>query len=954
MLSEEFSKTRLFTQRGWGAVLTALLLFVAPPALDAQTGTGVIEGAVVDESKSALPGVTVTLTGVALQVRSRVVVTDSDGTYRFPPLPPGSYDVDYELTGFQSVKRQDVRLNIGFVARLNVEMKVGTLEETITITGQSPVVDVKTTSAQTNFTQEMLETAPVARTMWQVFAMTPGVRVTSSPDVGGNTVGNQQSYGAYGVGGQNTPMVEGMNTREGTDSAGFFYDYSSFEEVQIKALGNGAEVATPGTNFVGIVKSGGNTFSGRYYAAGSNSSMEGDNLDDDLRANGVGQGDGLNYFYDLSGDLGGRILRDKLWFYGSLVRQQRETTKAGYSRTAGSDGRYGTADDEPGVNKAIVTNQSLKLSYQPRPNLKVIAYGQRNVKNEPERDGSRTRPLENTYVYTFIPVVWKGEVQGTPTSKLLFNVIAGNVYYWANRPAQPGVNRADNPSRTDIATGMLLGPPIVQSFRLREHYQSSGGLSFFASGGHELRVGYNVDLENLEFDRRSHEGGSYLLRFDNGRPLQITTYNFPIPGEGNKMDNYGVFIQDTWTVSPRLTLNLGLRAERYHSYVEAGSKPAGQFSQAVTFPAVDILTWDAIAPRLGVAFDATGDGKTVLKATYGRYNHNPGVDFSEQYNRNGQTTTTYRWTDRNGNNNYDAGEVNLDLNGPDFISTAGASTTPLNPNLEQPVTTEFSASLEREVASNFSMKMTYVDKAQSGLFAPLNVLRPYSAYDIPLTRRDPGPDGVAGTPDDGGDVTFYDYNPAYRGAAFVSNMPSNAPEGRGDRYRSIEFTAIKRRSSNFDVMASFGATKNRRHLTTHAASPNDETFPLDTTWNWQTKVTAGYEAPFGINLGAYYQGLSGTPQQRTYVFRSVPQSGTVTLAMEEFGATVLPTLHTVNLRVSKPLSIQRYRLQLQADMYNLLNVNTVTGRTVASGPSYGQITAFMPARVLQFGASVSF
>ena len=953
MIGEAYS-TWLFTPQRWRAVLAALLVFVGTTVLAAQTGTGVIEGLVVDESQSALPGVTVTLAGAALQVRSRIVVTDSAGTYRFPLLPPGSYDVNYELGGFQSVKRQDVRLNVGFVARLNVEMKVGTLEESITIIGQSPVVDVKTTSGQTNFTQAMLETAPVARTMWQVFAMTPGVRVTSAPDVGGNTVGNQQSYAAYGVGGQNTPMVEGMNTREGSDSAGFFYDYSSFEEVQIKALGNGAEVATPGTNFVGIVKSGGNTFSGRYYFAGSNSSMEGNNLDDELRANGVGQGDGLNYFYDLSGDLGGRILRDKLWFYGSLVRQQRETMKAGYSRTAGTDGIYATADDEPGVNKAIVTNQSLKLSYQPKPNLKVIAYGQRNVKNEPERDGSRTRPLENTYVYTFIPIVWKGEVQGTPTNKLLFNVIAGNVYYWANRPAQPGVNRAGNPSRTDIATGMLLGPPIVQSFRLREHYQSTGSVSYFAGGGHEWRVGYNVDLENLEFDRRAHEGGSYLLQFDNGRPLQITTYNFPIPGEGNKMDNYGVFIQDSWTVSPRLTLNMGLRAERYYSYVAAGNKPAGQFSPAVTFPAVDIMTWDALAPRLGVAFDLSGDGKTLLKGTFGRYNHNPGVDFSEQYNLNGQTTTTYRWTDNNRNNNYDAGEVNLDRNGPDFISTAGAATTPLNPDLGQPVTTEFSLSTEREVASNFSMKITYVDKAQSGLFAPLNVRRPYSAYNVPLTRRDPGPDGVAGTTDDGGDVTFYDYDPAFRGAAFVSNMPSNAADGRGDRYRSIEVTAVKRRSSGFDVMASFGATKNRRHLSTHAASPNDERFPLDSTWSWQTKITAGYEAPLGINLGAYYQGLSGTPLQRTYLYRSVPQSGTVTLRMEEFGATALPSLHTINLRVSKQLSIQRYRLQLQADMYNLLNVNTVTGLTVASGPSYGQVTAFMPPRVLQFGASVSF
>ena len=292
---------------GWSRATAGMFLALALVAsiASAQSGTGVIEGAITDESRAALPGVTVTVKSPALQGGERVAVSDPSGLYRFPTLPPGVYEMTFDLPGFQTVQHQDVRLNIGFVARINAEMKIGTLEETITITGQSPVVDVRTTSGQTNFTQEMLETAPVSRTMWQVFAMTPGVRVTSSPDVGGNTVGNQQGYAAYGVSGQNTPMVEGINTREGSDSAGFFYDYASFEEVQIKALGNSAEVATPGTNFVGIVKSGGDTFHGRYYAAGSNTAMEGANLDDDLRANGVTQGDGLNYFYDVSGDLGG-------------------------------------------------------------------------------------------------------------------------------------------------------------------------------------------------------------------------------------------------------------------------------------------------------------------------------------------------------------------------------------------------------------------------------------------------------------------------------------------------------------------------------------------------------------------------------------------------------------------------------------------------------------------------
>ena len=244
-------------------LLAVASLTLAGSTVGAQTlGSGAIQGAISDESGAPMPGVTVSASGPALQVPQLTVVSGPDGSYRFPTLPVGTYTITYELSGFNKVVRQDQRLNAGFVATINVVMNVGALEESVTVVGDSPVVDIKTTAGQTNVTTEMLQNTPVTRTWNNILAMAAGVRV-NAPDVGGSSTGDAPNYSAYGVGGQNTPMIEGLNTRENNSAAGFYYDFAAFEEVQVKALGNGADVGTPGTNFVGIVKSGGNQFHGQ-------------------------------------------------------------------------------------------------------------------------------------------------------------------------------------------------------------------------------------------------------------------------------------------------------------------------------------------------------------------------------------------------------------------------------------------------------------------------------------------------------------------------------------------------------------------------------------------------------------------------------------------------------------------------------------------------------------------
>ncbi len=935
-----------------------VLVVLAVSAVNGQSlGAGAIEGTIVDDSGAALPGVTVTADGPALQVPQVLVVSGLSGSYRFPTLPAGVYLLRYSLRGFQTVVRQDLRLTGGFVATINIEMKIGTIEEALTVVGQSPVVDVRTTSGQTNLTQEMLDTAPVTRTMWNVLAMAPGMRVAQ--DVGGSTTGVQQAYSNYGVSGQTTPMLEGINTREGANSAGFFYDYGSMAEVQIKSLGSGAEVATPGTNWLGIVKSGGNEFHGRYVAAGQTDKLQSNNLDDDLRARGVTEGDKQLHYYDLSADIGGRIIRDKLWFYGSLLRQANMKTRLGYSKAPGPDNRFGTPDDEQGFNPMLITNESLKMSYQPTPKNRLIGFIAHNVKYESESEGSRFRPFPSTQDYDFNPTAWKGELQSTPTKNLLINVLGGYVWYGANRRGQPkfNIDVPGNPSRRDIATGMFDGPHEAIWNRWRKHWTSTGSATLFSGGmlgdSHSLKVGYSVDLEHLGIDRQNKPSGNYQLTFDNGAPLQITTYNLPVNGSGTRMDNYGVYVQDTWTIGSRLTLNLGLRAERYHNFVDSVTKPQGTFGTSGTFPYINVVTWDHVVPRVGAAFDVTGDAKTVLKGTYGLYTFNPSVDFADPYNQNSLESTVYRWRDLNGNRDYDTGEVNLSTSGPDFVSRTGASNVRLSPDLQQPVTKEISAQLEREVLPNVSLKAVYVHKTIKNLYATVNTLRPYEAYDVALNRQDPGPDGVIGTADDGGFLTLFDYNPVYRGAAFVGNAPANRSIDP-DRYQTMEVTANVRRTRNLDLLASIATTKNRRSLITVPQSPNDEIFPLDETWTWTAKMTASYSAPHAIQLSAYYTGLSGAPRQRTYVFRNMPQSSTVTIRVAPYGESSLPSQHIVNFRVGRRFTIKNFRLDANAELFNALNVNTIVGMNDASGPSYDAVTGIIPPRIVRLGATLSF
>jgi hypothetical protein len=375
--------------------------------------------------------------------------------------------------------------------------------------------------------------------------------------------------------------------------------------------------------------------------------------------------------------------------------------------------------------------------------------------------------------------------------------------------------------------------------------------------------------------------------------------------------------------------------------------------------------WNMLAPRAAVAWDVTGTGRTVVKATYGMF-HNElewqATQFSALYNPVTATATTYRWRDLNGNNDYDQGEADLSLNGPDFLSIAGGTTGKmLTDAFYVPVTHEATASIERELMPNMAGRILYVYKRVNGSYSTVNTGRPYDAYNIPLTRRDPGPDGVVNSADDGPLVTVYDYDAAYRSAAFVVNERVNAPAP--DIAQTIEALVTKRMTNRWSLTGAFGATKQHRWLTGYITNPNENYYPLDETWSNIFRLNGSYTLPWDISLGGTLAVKTGVVGQRTVIYRAADPLGgpplrqqtTVTLRAEPYGDSHGPLQRYLDFRLGKTFSLgQKRGLLVSADVLNALNSNMSEQISYISGPQYGQVTLIPPPRVLRFGVQFDF
>jgi hypothetical protein len=963
------------TGRHWlVAGTTACILFLCIGAAFAQSvSSGAIQGTVKDDSNAVLPGVTMTLTSPSLQVPQIVQVSDASGGYKFVDLPAGTYALKAELPGFATIVRDGLRLTVGFIASVDFVLKVGAMQETVTVSGQTPVVDVTSTSASVAFTKETLEAVPRGRDLQNIIAMAPGV-TPETPDVGGSTMANRQDISSYGVAAQPKLQVEGMNIAMGADmNTPIYFNDNTLEEVQIKTSGNDAEVSTPGISMVAILKSGGNTFHGSFAAASESPNLQSSNLNASLKAQGLSDTQPLKSFYDVAGDLGGRIIRDKLWFYGAASRQAKKQGLVGFVADAGPDGAYLTGDEPIAYFGTSLTQYSAKLSYQISKNNRLVYAWQRGTKAQPQNGAGRFVPLESTRDYKNPTAIQKAELQSAINPRVLLNLIGGFAGYITDYDAGRSYARADAPPRRDLDTGLRTGSHPLHQNKTRDRYQTEDSVTFFPvrsfMGHHELKTGIMIYLDRSSDGYKDNLACNCVLITDtiNGipeTPSQIQIYNTPVTPADHE-DTYAWYLKDSWRPTGSLTFNLGLRWERQHSYLPAqsydGARDFPEVFPAGAFSKIDVQTFNRVVPRLGMAWDL--GHQMVIKATFGEYNYILGDTYADVFNRNATANATFRWHDLNDDRLWQRGESNLSLAGgnPDFVSITSASNRVLNPDLKQPRTWETTASFERELAPSLAFRSMYVYRRLGDYLSNINTLRPYDAFNIPITRRDPGPDGVLGTGDDAGSVTLFDYDRAFSGAAFVNSKTVN--NTNSDTFHSIEFTLTKRSSSRWMAQASYFVVKNRDWVVGVFQSPNDEFFPVDETWSWAGNATASYRIPGDVMVSAFLQSRSGIKGQRTYQFREVdPDGGTrisqsknITLRLERAGARQLDAMNILNLRASKTFSLGgARRIGVDFDLFNALNAATPLSASFASGPTFGYVTDVVAARIARVGARFLF
>jgi hypothetical protein len=949
-----------------------------------QVRTGSIIGTITDATGGALPGVTVTVSGPALQGPHVAGVSNAQGEYQAVELPPGIFAVRYELAGFQTLVREEIRLTAGFTARVDVSLRVASLEESITVSGQSPLVDVANTRGGGTVTRDVLEGLPTSRNYYDTMLLVPGAQIQGPPqtaEVGFRAV--VAGHKTYGQSGNTSNSLDGIEMLSNEAP-----DFSSVDEVDVKTYGNTAEAGASGAVIQLIVQSGGNKFHGRYTEQVIHRRLSSNNVDDALRQQGINDGDRMNYHYDFTGDLGGFIVRDKLWFYGALRDERNERTAVGYIHERGPDNLHGTADDVAGFLPGRNKNKTIKVTYAYTPNHKLIGLFARNPFEEDYALADRFRASDGTVKLNQTGAHGKFEYQGTFGEKLFFSTLVGSggytAQYWLVDSAIGVPNRWNR--NTNINTGAMWDRSTFA--RTRRRHQISGNLSWFPerslAGNHSIQAGYRAWPGTRRLVAPSPESASgdpigdplattYRLVYDvvggvPNRPVELWVKNYPYDGKEH-VNEFAVFVADTWRPSRRATVNLGLRWERTTTSIPEQTKPQGPFGNAGTFPKIATGSWTALAPRVGVAYDLSGDGKTVLKGSYSLYNTQWPDSFAGDYNTNQEIQYRYRWSDPNGNNDYDPGEVNLNVNSADFIQLTGSSNNLLNPDLQWPRTHELSASFERELPGQMSVRGLYVYKREVDNYANTNILRPYDVWNRSFTRRDPGPDGLLNTGDDAGLVTIYDYDPAFRGAAFQQNMRVNSD--LSNTYGNYEVTLTRRKSGRWYAFTSFLATKNHRYLTLVPQGPNDELFNLDDTWELSYRASGGYDFPYGINASLLYAAYNGLPGQRTYVFRAAdpsggpafPSSTTLTIRTEPFGDRKGPARHVLNIRSSRQFNLGgTKRLSVNVDVLNLINANTPWGSasgsgpgiTWASGPTFGYAIRIMNPRLARFGVAFAF
>jgi len=966
-----------------------LILLLAIPALS-QTQTGSITGRAVDNSAALIPGVEVTITSPAMIGGARSAPTDELGSYRFTLLPPGTYRVSFALPGFRTLNIDDVVVPAGVTMTINGTMAVASVAEEVTVTSQAPTIDLEKAAVDINISQATLDNLPYGKAIRGLSQMIPGI-YTPYYDVGGNTLAGATTVSGrtYGRTGNELMQFEGAVANDT-----LFGDFGTYSEIQYSAAAKGAESPNTGVSVSFTIKSGGNDFHGSLYGSYQPGRFQSNNVDQKLLNKGYLPGSNkYTHYDDWAYEIGGPIIKNKFTFYTAFSHNYAGQFIPGFlSEKNHQQVEFFTRLDTP----------TLKLTYQLTNAQKFEFTEQIGRKWQPYRGANVYVPLEatqNQKSWGAIGPVLKWIDIISPRMTLDASINRAG-YWWPDVPWTRDVRRTDGTTsgnsgefqvtyRRPIRWGWNSTWSWFRDIGGKNNEIKSGvnghwSKSFTETAGYpdSYQQVYRYRSLSGEYDQSKPGFNLYL------HPDSLTTYDYPNTVASGVYYN-SWFINDKLTWSRKLTVNFGIRFDRYSSWLpEQGNPGTGPWATTKIYPERrDFPVYNSWSPRLSFVYDLRGDGKIALKSSYGRYTGagSSGANGPVASNVNPAATTTCTY------NNWDGTIPAIIGKGPDGLigtrddtgpgalfwssCSGGGGTQVLDPKLDNSYTDEYTAGVELGLRKDYLLRFNAVRKMDYGGSKTLDLAQPFSAYTDIRQGVDPGRDDTFGTADDGV-VYVYSVPRTFPTAGQVNQFTTNRDKNEGNSlYTGFDITLNKQHANKWSYLIGFTPSY-RKGGVNLPLTPNNTLYSrIAPSWDSAIKMNGTYDLPFGFRYGATFQTQSGDWYGRTVTVRNALNSN-VNVAVDQHVARY-EWVKLWDNRISKTFKIgDRNSIEGTLDIFNTMNVNTVTSQVTSqssiqtpnqprSNLDYGKplagggidasaASSIIAARILRFGARWRF
>jgi hypothetical protein len=944
----------------------AVQVFVLAAAALAQVQSGSISVRAVDEQGAVVPGATVTIASAILP-QAIVGTTDSGGIYRLPGLAAGMYTVTTSLSGFQTVVREEVRLVQGQTVSLEIPMRVSTLSESITVRGESPVVDVKTVGSNTSIDKTLLDATPGGKDIWNMIEYkAPGV-VVESPDVGGNQGGLQRSMSARGTGNaQNTQLLNGVNVNDPA-AQGFAMSYyvpTVMENVEISTGSQDISVGTGGILINMVTKSGTNRFSGSALQTYQSHNTQGDNIDDELKAAGIRpNANATDRITNTNFQAGGPMLRNKLFYFGTVNYQATHVAVVGFPAVVPYSFVPTPLADTSDKDTTDILAGEGKITYQLNGANRFEGYLSRQRYDKPNRgaNNATTQESNSKELDTFFIAQLSYNRIMTDRMFLDSKISYNNTHF-------PLYQKTDMQPLNDNTSGVLYRNRNSSAIMFRRRVQAVANLHYYLpewlKGRHEFKVGFDNGFTPEDVDTLRADDVNLTLLSTGGVPRAntVTVFNSPLHVERAVMST-AMYAQDAYSIG-RLTVFGGIRWERIEGYLPEQETPQSRYFpeglvfQGVTingvvqnytvrksFPAVrQNPLWHNFGPRVSATYDLFGTGKSVLKLSWGKYLDQ--INTGTPPNPNANINQQYAWNDLNGDFIFQPG--NATWNGLAYVGgefgalqqTNNLAVAVFDRTLRRPHRMETTVSFDHEVVPNVLFSASYFRTREGDIQGTVDQnIDQWDSLFTPITLTDPGRDGVLGTGDDR-PITVYNQNQT----GTVTSPITVNDDRLAQRYDGMDLTVTRRYVGGWQVLAGYTYSRTRVDLTS-LANPNAAFVNASGESGGRRhniKASGSYDLPYGILFGFGFRLNSGLPITRTWQIQSCSatvllncvRQAAVTINAEERGSVELPWLPTLDLRGGRRFRFANgQEIDLSLDVYNVTNANTTFAVRTTTGLS---------------------